>query len=145
MIIGTSLAPSPTAIVIHCPLFFASYTTSAFCFGETRHKTTELARTPSLINTVARTSSLKTWFKVEPSITNVILRPYLGNSLKASLSLITNSVLVRAVSMIISISLRFMRLHDLAISIAVSYLSPVRTQILILASIRCLIVSGTSS
>ena len=66
-------------------------------------------------------------------------------SLKASLSLITNSVLDLAVRTIISMSSRLMRLQDFAISMAVSYLSPVRIQTLTLASIRCLIVSGTSS
>jgi hypothetical protein len=47
--------------------------------------------------------------------------------------------------MIKSIVFRLIRLQDLAISIAVSYLSPVKIHILIFAFISILIVSGTSS
>jgi len=145
IIIGTSFAPSPTAIVIQGPFFFARATMSAFYLGEALQTMTELALQPNLIKTVASTSSVRTWFSVMPSITKVIFLPSRGNSLKASLKRMTNSVLVFAVRMIMSISSRLIRLQDLAISMAVSYLSPVSTHNLMFASIRCLMVWGTSS
>jgi hypothetical protein len=50
MIIGTSLAPSPTDSVIHLPFLFARATTSDFYLGDTRQQITELALHPKKKN-----------------------------------------------------------------------------------------------
>lgn len=94
---------------------------------------------------VDNTSSSKAKAKVDPSITIVIFLLFLGKLLKASLNFSLNSSLVGELRMIKSIKLRSIMLQDLPISIAVSYLSPVSTHILIPAFIKSFIVFGTSS
>jgi hypothetical protein len=50
IIIGTSLAPSPTDKVIQVPFLLARATTSDFYLGDTRQQITEFAVHPNLKN-----------------------------------------------------------------------------------------------
>jgi len=150
VIIGTSFAPSPMAKVIHFPWDLAIPQTSAFCFGETRQHTTEAAVRPSLKKASLVSSSSTAKVNVGPSITIASLWIY-GSSPSIKffsgswyLSFDMSSFLESEVRITIYISC-CISLQLLAISIAVSYLSPVRTQSLILVSMIFEMTSGTLS
>jgi hypothetical protein len=144
IIIGTSLAPSPTAKVIHLPFFFARATTSDFYFGDTLQQRTEFAVIPKSKNTLASFSFSKMNVSVNPSIT-MLFFGFLGVAFQALANLLRSSPSLVELSTISSITSSFIKLQLLPISMAVSYLSPVKTQILIPADISFSIVSGTSS
>lgn len=144
IIIGTSLAPSPTDKVIHLPFAFARATTSDFYFGETLQQTTELAVIPKSKKTLASFSFSKTIVSVNPSIT-IAFYGFIGVDFQASDNLLRSSSSLLELKIISSIESSLIKLQLLPISIAVSYLSPVKTHILIPAVISFSIVSGTSS
>lgn len=160
IIIGTSLAPSPIERVIHFLLFLARPTTSAFYFGETLQHTTEAARIPSLKNLLEKSSSSSTNDRVGPSITIdrrwPSFRFYFLNSSMFKMSILwmfgnyrdsyfnfLRSSSLLELDKISSYISGWISLQLLPISIAVSCLSPVSTQTLILALISISIVSGT--
>lgn len=73
IIIGTSLAPSPIDKDIDFFLYLASFTTNAFCLGETLHQTTDLAWMAKVKNRNSSSWLPKIRPKVGPSITTLRL------------------------------------------------------------------------
>lgn len=148
MIIGTSFAPSPIDMVTHLPFFYASATTSDFYLGDTLQQMTELALIAQQKNASPSLSSSSAYAKVCPSITIPTNSLSFSSSFflkSSSYSLPMNSFLLSELRITISILVSSRILHDLPISMAVSCLSPVRTQSLMLALRIFLIVEGTSS
>ena len=146
--------------VIHFPFFFARPTTSAFYLGETRQHTTDEARRPNLKNFLLSTSEASTKASVGPSITIDSLWPgpkfsflNFSMSLMSFLSIFLYCLQIRSSSKsscsivgvvkISSLMSVWISLQLFPISIAVSYLSPVRTQTFMLALMSISIVSGT--
>mmetsp|Transcript_144952 Transcript_144952/g.361558 ORF Transcript_144952/g.361558 Transcript_144952/m.361558 type:complete len:281 (+) Transcript_144952:992-1834(+) len=150
-IMGTSLAPSPIASVIAFGFCMrTSSTSSRFCIGESRQHTHELLATATSYSAVFALASDKMWPTDLPSRTMACLRgmPFNESSLLergTSLSLVVHS---RGDDVSTTLTI-FMpassNLHDLAISTAVSTLSPVSTHTRIPASRSVAIVDGTRS
>mmetsp|Transcript_63250 Transcript_63250/g.142644 ORF Transcript_63250/g.142644 Transcript_63250/m.142644 type:complete len:238 (-) Transcript_63250:1938-2651(-) len=152
-IIGTSFAPSPMPRDRMVGTYFlTSRTMRAFCSGDERQTTTEthwVARATNLSAGEWQTRA-PSWLpsmmklRVPPSMTSPFFWPSLLNT--ASERHVSRRWFTSASELLLTMK-SFIepvrRLVDLPISMAVSCLSPVRTQRLILARARRTMVSGT--
>mmetsp|Transcript_16212 Transcript_16212/g.33275 ORF Transcript_16212/g.33275 Transcript_16212/m.33275 type:complete len:209 (-) Transcript_16212:2063-2689(-) len=153
----TSLAPSPIASVItggFVRLSLTSFTTSAFCFGLTlQQMQTSQCRAKSR-NSIL-TSSLRARVRVAPSMTIACLPssfsfggslpPTPTSFIMISIMCCFNSTTVKAPERMCMFMSCMSSLQEKPMLIAVSCLSPVRTQSFMPASAKVSIASGTPS
>ena len=149
VIILTSLAPSPIANVVIFSFFFFSFTIftiSAFYFGETLQAITTFAYSHSDKNSLRNFYLVVIFDNQSPPTTTAVFLVYpiyyyyFTNSVNYLYNLFDETSLSTKISVSLS---KASQLNP--ILIAVSILSPVRTQSLIPASFMKLITSPTSS
>ena len=149
-IIETSLAPSPMARVIFLGNLFLIITTiSDFCFGLTLHAKTTSILSEASKNNFFNISSVSIIVSDYPATIMACFVSGLLIVVSTILSFIVLNSLSKSISVLLSTICYFMLLSsrpvDIPIEIAVSILSPVKTQTFIPTRFMNLMVSATLS
>jgi hypothetical protein len=145
---ATSFAPSPIDSVVSLGCFILTISTiSAFWLGETLHATTTLTRSVTSRNSSTSFLCFSIIVKASPATITAVFYPLsflFCNSIRAASSI--SYILLPIFSWITTWNIVLSnRPAENPILIAVSILSPVKTQIIIPVSLNYFIVSGTPS
>ena len=142
----TSFAPSPIASVISLGCAFLTVkTSSAFYLGETQQARTTFILSANLMNSCVSSFLLKIFTKASPETIIACLKHLDANLIFCASISFSITSLVELPSMMYYSILLSSNSHEYPMLIAVSILSPVKTQTLIPAYLILLIVVETSS
>lgn len=143
----TSFAPSPIASVVFSGfLFLIIKTTSAFYFGLTLHASTTLAPSQRSTNLDSISLSYCIVESVSPATMTAFCLTFLVYVCDSKCFSISEAITLASLAWRINIFISLSRsLQEWPIFMAVSTLSPVRTQTLIVAFLISAMVSPTSS